>query len=118
MEGGREEDAKEEQRKRLSLFSRRTTVRQNVGFRVSGPGRGAGIGAVAQPGRKPAEGGQGLEQALARETHRKEVFTAADVPMGNLRKVVRSPRKNSCRGGVILASRPFDVASVAEKLWS
>ena len=110
MEGGREEDAKEEQRKRLSLFSGRPTVRQSVGFGVSG--RRAGVGAVAQPGKKPVEeGGQGLEQPLARETHRKEVFTAADVPMGNLRKVVRSPRKNSNRGGVVLASRPSDVAS-------
>ena len=109
MEGGREEDAKEEQRKRLSLFSRRTTVRQNAGFGVSG--RRTGVVAVAQPGRKPVEGDQRLEQALTVETNRKEVFPAPDVPMGNLRKLVRSPRKNSSRGGVVLASRPSDVAT-------
>ena len=110
MEGGREEDSKEEQRKRLSLFSGRARVRQSAGCGVSGRRAGAKA-AVAQPGRKPVEGGQRLEQALAVETSRKEVFPAPDVPVGNLRNVVRSPRKNRSRGGVILASRPSDVAS-------
>ena len=114
MEGGREEDAKEEQRKRLSLFSGRPTVRQSVGFGVSG--RRAGVGAVAQPGRKPVEGGQRLEQALTMETNRKEVFPAPDVPVGNLRNVVRSPRKNRSRGGMILARRPSDMVASTEVL--
>ena len=118
MEGGREEDSKEEQRKRLSLFSGQARVRQSAGFgatRVSV--RRAGVkAAVAQPGRKPVEGGQRLEQALAAETSRKEVFPAPDVPVGNLRNVVRSPRKNRSRGGVILASRPSDMVASAEVL--
>ena len=119
MEGGREEDSKEEQRKRLSLFSGWARVRQSAGFgatRESGRRAGGNAAKVAQPGRKPVEGGQRLEQALAVETYRKEVFPAPDVPMGNLRNVVRSPRKNRSRGGVILASRPSDMVASAEVL--
>ena len=115
MEGGREEDSKEEQRKRLSLFSGRARVRQSAGFGATGRRAGANAAKVAQPGRKPVEGGQGLEQALV-ETNRKEVFPAPDVPVGNLRNVVRSPRKNRSRGGMILASRSSDMVASTEVL--
>ena len=118
MEGGseaaEEEDAKEEQRKRLSLFSGRLVgVRRNAGFGATGASgrRTGGSAIVQQPGRKPVEGDQRLDQALTVETNRKEVFPAPDVPMSNLRKLVRSPRKNSSRGGAVLASRPSDVAT-------
>ena len=98
MEGGREAtevDSKEEQRKRLSLFSGRARlVRRSVGFGSAGI---SGRSAIVQPGR----GGQQIEQALMVETD----LPAPDVPMGNLRKVVRSPRKNRSRIG---AGRPSD----------
>ena len=94
MEGGREAkevDFKEEQRKRLSLFSGRARlVRRSVGFGSAGI---SGRSAIVQRGR----GGQLLEQALMVETDVKEVLPAPDVPMGNVRKVVRSPRKNRSR---------------------
>ena len=117
MEGGREpveeEDAKEQHRKRLSLFSGRVGVRRNAGFGATRPsGRRVAVSAIVQQQRrKPVEGGQGFEQTLTVESNRKGVFPAPDVPVGNLRKVVLSPRKNSSRGGVVLASRPSDVAT-------
>ena len=119
MEGGREategvgaEDFKEQQRKRLSLFSGRARVmRRSVGFGATGIslGKRAGGSAVVQLGG----GGQKLEQALMVETDRtrREVFPAPDVPTGNLRKVVRSPRKNRSMGAVIGAGRPSEMAS-------
>ena len=117
MEGGREategvgaEDFKEQQRKRLSLFSGRARVmRRSVGFGSSAisSGRRAGGSVIVQQGG----GGQKLEQARTVETDRREAFPAPDVPTGNLRKVVRSPRKNRSTGAVIGAGRPSDVAS-------
>ena len=58
------------------------------GFRGTGLSGGrACVGAVAQPGRKVAEGGQGFKQALAVETRRKDAFPTHDMLTGNLRKV-------------------------------
>ena len=106
MEGSGQEDLKEEQRKRLSLFSGKVRERQSPGFGVIKLSkRGIGGSAIVQ-GRRSVQGGhQG--QALTDG----EVFQVPGVPMGNLRKAVRSPRKNKSGGGMLAAQRQSDVAT-------
>ena len=91
---------KEERRKRLSLFSG-VVKRRTPGFGGAGaggaPGRKASRGAFVH-GRQPVGG----EQCIVVGVGPKDdcLVPSSDVPIGNLRRVIHSPRKNKCSGRV------------------
>ena len=91
---------KEERRKRLSLFSG-VVKRRTPGFGGAGaggaPGRKASRGAFVH-GRQPGGGEQCIVVGVGPEDDC--VVPPSDVPIGNLRRVIHSPRKNKCSGRV------------------
>ena len=91
---------KEERRKRLSLFSG-VVERRTAGFGGAeaggAPGRKVPFGAFVHR-RQPGGGEQCIVVDVGPEDDC--LLPSSDVPIGNLRRVIHSPRKNKCSGRV------------------